>query len=116
MDDTYQPIYDAVRSKISAFNGQDLIDQISRNFDISHHTEIIKQEFLNVAFEMQRPSVLFKPELQKDGNQWCALLGKDLQVGVAGFGDTPYQAMGEFDKEWEKSMKSEIKNAPITVK
>lgn len=108
MDNTYQPIYDAIRSKISGFNGQDLIDQIARNFDISHHVEIINQEFLNVTFEMQRPSVLFKPELKRDGNQWCSLLGVDLQTGVAGFGDTPDQAMREFDKEWTKSIKTEL--------
>ena len=102
--DSYQPIYDAVRSKITGFDGQALIDRIACNFDISHHTEIIKQEFLNVAFEMQRPSVIFKPKLQKDGNQWCALLGDDLQSGVAGFGNTPNEAMQAFDKEWHKAI------------
>ena len=29
----------------------------------------------------------------KDGNKWCALYGEDLQVGIAGFGDTPFMAM-----------------------
>lgn len=29
----------------------------------------------------------------KDGDQWCALYGENLQEGIAGFGDTPYNAM-----------------------
>lgn len=29
----------------------------------------------------------------KDGNQWCALYGEDLQAGIAGFGNTPFLAM-----------------------
>lgn len=28
-----------------------------------------------------------------DGDQWCALLGENLQVGLAGFGDTPGDAL-----------------------
>lgn len=31
--------------------------------------------------------------IEKDGNKWCALLGTDLQEGVAGFGDTPKEAL-----------------------
>lgn len=34
--------------------------------------------------------------ITQDGNQWCYLLGEDLQVGVAGFGDTPMAAAEAF--------------------
>lgn len=27
-----------------------------------------------------------------DGSQWCALVGENLQEGIAGFGDTPLDA------------------------
>ena len=33
----------------------------------------------------------------KDGNKWCFLWGENLQVGVAGFGDTPLEAMAAFE-------------------
>lgn len=46
------------------------------------------------------PSVIWKPRLFIDGNQWCALFGEDLQSGVAGFGDSPAEAMWDFDKTW----------------
>jgi len=102
VSDNYQAVYDAVRSRFSHFDGSGIQNIISQQFDISWHMELIKQEFVNSAYEMARPSILFKPTLTKDGNQWCALYGKDLMEGVAGFGDTPDEAMREFDKSWGK--------------
>lgn len=46
------------------------------------------------------PSVVYKPKLYPDGDQWCALYGDDLQSGVCGFGDTPIKAMEDFDKNF----------------
>ena len=52
------------------------------------------------AEQQVRPSVLYRPSLSIDGNKWCALYGKDLQSGVAGFGDSPEKAMQDFDLMW----------------
>ena len=38
-------------------------------------------------------------KLSKDGNQWCFLWGENLQEGVAGFGDTIYEAAKSFFNE-----------------
>jgi hypothetical protein len=54
----------------------------------------------NAAQCAQLPSVLYRPRLMADGTKWCALYGENLQEGVAGFGDTPAEAMHEFDKAW----------------
>lgn len=54
----------------------------------------------DVASEYARPSVVRRPRIFPDGDQWCALLGDDLQSGVAGFGVTPEAACKAFDKEW----------------
>lgn len=53
-----------------------------------------------------RPSVLFRPHLSIDGNQWCALYGDNLQDGVAGFGDSPEAAMRDFDQAWGKKLEA----------
>lgn len=40
----------------------------------------------------------FNPKLSRDGNQFCLLIGKDIQEGVAGFGSTlaeAYQKLNE---------------------
>jgi len=46
---------------------------------------------------------ILKTTLQKDGNRWCALYGNDLQSGIAGFGDSPHEAI----LNWVKEMKKE---------
>lgn len=47
-----------------------------------------------------KPSVLFRPAVSIDGDQWCALYGENLQDGIAGFGDTVGDAMSDFDTNW----------------
>ena len=47
-----------------------------------------------------------------DGDQWCALLGDNLQEGVAGFGETPDKAMAAFDMAfWKERTPSAIRAA-----
>ena len=105
MSDTYQAIYDAMRSRISGGNIGEAVADVARNaFDISHQVAGVAQDFSIAAMEMQRPFVLLKPRMFMDGNQWCALYGEDLQSGVAGFGKSPYLAAQEFDAEWIKKL------------
>jgi hypothetical protein len=101
--DTRQAVYDAVRSRIGAVDvGGIVSDAVRQAFDISFHAERLASEFGAVAYEMQRPSVLYRPALSLDGDHYCALYGENIQDGVAGFGKTPAEAMAEFDKEWHK--------------
>jgi hypothetical protein len=69
-----------------------------------HSALMVKESWQSAAYEQMRPAVLFKPKLTRDGNQWCALFGEDLQSGVAGFGDSPADAMRDFDEEWNKKI------------
>lgn len=48
------------------------------------------------------PHVLMRPAIFPDGDMWCALLGDDLQVGIAGFGKTPAEACEDFDRAWRE--------------
>jgi hypothetical protein len=57
------------------------------------------------ASEYDRPSVVFKPKLSRDGNEWCALYGENLAEGCAGFGDSPAAAMWAFDSAWLQKTK-----------
>lgn len=101
--DNYQAIYDAVRSRISNGNVGEAIRDVAREaFDISHMRAILQQDFCIAAQEMRRPSVLYRPTIGPDGSKWCALYGDDLVHGVCGFGDTPAEAMTDFDQNWWK--------------
>ena len=114
MTDNYQAVYDAVRSRFSNFDGRFLTEEIVHRFDFSHQAEIIKQDFLNVSYEMQRPSVLFKPRVFMDGNSWCALLGDDMQNGVVGFGNSPEEATVDFDIAWYKKIEPIADNKEVS--
>lgn len=63
-----------------------------------------------------RPSVAFRPVLSIDGNQYCALFGADLQSGVAGFGDTPEQAMQDFDNNWRRPLRNSPSGIALAAK
>lgn len=64
----------------------------------------IEQEIRRTESERQRPSVLMRPVLTLDGNKWIALYGENLQEGVAGCGDSPAEAMSDFDVNWYKKL------------
>lgn len=74
---------------------------------ICHSIAMVQESFQQVAYEQMRPASIFKPKLYRDGNQWCALLGEDLQSGVAGFGDSPAEAMWDFDVQWNTKLKGQ---------
>ena len=82
MSDNYQAVYDAVRSVSE------------RPFALLH------QEVLVVSHELTRPSRTMRPRIFKDGTEWCALYGENLQDGVCGFGESPEEACQAFDAEW----------------
>ena len=71
---------------------------------ICHAANLIADEFRATLGHYTHNHVIYKPKLTRDGNQWCALFGDDLQSGVAGFGDSPAEAMWAFDKEWHKKI------------
>lgn len=111
--DAYQPIYDAVRSRISGGDIGQVVAEVARqSFDISMTVAMLGQQFAlaaerhqQAADESMRPAVMFKPRVFMDGNQWCALYGDNLHDGCAGFGDSIAEAMKAFDAEWSTKLK-----------
>lgn len=57
---------------------------------------------LQVAEESKILNVIsmLKPAFGIDGNQFYFLLGKNVQSGIAGFGDTAADAAYDFWKNW----------------
>jgi hypothetical protein len=104
MSDSYQAIYDAVRSRISGGNIGEVIADVCRNaFDISHMKARLQQDFSIAAQEMARPCVLFKPEIKNDHGTWEAILGDIWASGA-----TPAEAMANFDQVfWKGTPKHE---------
>lgn len=105
MSDSYQAIYDAVRSRISGGDVGHAVQSALRDANLSHYAEMAMRSAQEAASEASRPCVLMRPSLSVDGNQWCALYGSNLQEGVAGFGDSPALAMWNFDQNWHAKLK-----------
>lgn len=102
MSDNYQAVFDAIRSR---FHGCDVDGAIRSVLGdafgmANHHMACVAQEYAYAAAQQARPVVVYKPELSKDGDQWCFLFGQNLVEGVVGFGDTPALAAEAFDKAW----------------
>lgn len=88
---------------------QQIVDSILANGNSGiidwHHQQIITERACMALDELDEsarkhgaPTAVYRPTLSKDGDKWCFLLGDDLQIGLAGFGDTPQAAAVEFDK------------------
>ena len=56
------------------------------------------------ADQEARWSFILRPTLSRDGDQWCALLGDNIVVGVTGFGPTPDAAYAAFDTAWTEAL------------
>ena len=107
MADSYQAIYDAVRSRV--YNGDvgQAIENAMHQQNISFYFERASNMAMDVLAEYSRPSTIYKPQLSIDGNMWCAMYGRNPMEGVCGFGKSPEAAFAEFDKEWCKSLLEE---------
>lgn len=60
----------------------------------------LQHESIMATLAMNQTLALFaslKPVLAKDGDKWCCMLGNDLQSGISGFGETPYEAILMFN-------------------
>jgi hypothetical protein len=100
--DTYQPIYDAVRSRLSNCDVGSAIESAFRDANISHYVMMAAEQIRQVASEYDKPSAIYRPKVSRDGNKWCVLYGDNLQDGIAGFGDSVAEAMANFDCAWHK--------------
>ena len=78
--DTYQPIYDAVRSCIRNGDVGAAVEMAFRNADLGNFAGQALYAVQRATEEYERPCVVFKARLYRDGDQWCAIVGDDLQV------------------------------------
>jgi hypothetical protein len=69
---------------------------------INHYHSIQHQEQLSLLISEQEYFFVKTYNLIpfKSGDSWCVLLGKDLQSGIVGFGETPHKAVLAFNKAY----------------
>lgn len=64
-------------------------------------SEAIRIEAEVYSNTLSRPSVIFRPSIAPDGDQWSALYGPNIAEGVVAYGDTPEKAAEAFDVAWK---------------
>jgi hypothetical protein len=79
-------------------NYQAVYDGVVASF--GHAGHIAQHAVAEVVSVLTAPHVVMRPRLFVDGDQWCALLGENVQDGVAGFGASPAEASYDFDRKW----------------
>ena len=104
--ESYQAIYDAIRSRIGNCDVGAAIESAIGNAQLAHHAEQAANSVHYAAASYERPSIQFRPALSVDGTMWCASYGNNLQDGVAGFGGSPHEAMLDFDAAWYAKLKN----------
>ena len=69
---------------------------------INHYMSIQHQEKLSQIISEEEMVYIktFNLTPFKDGNQWCVLLGGNLQDGICGFGDTPILSVLDFNRNF----------------
>lgn len=69
---------------------------------IDHYESIQHQEKLNLIIAEQELLYVktFGLTPFKDGNVWCVLLGENIQDGISGFGNSPLNAIIDFNKNF----------------
>ena len=85
------------------------------DMDSAHVRDVIVSNVSSIAAQVEGAierlgsfAVAYRLIPFRDGNQWCVLLGDDIQSGVAGFGDSPAKAISAF----ERAMHTPISDLP----
>jgi hypothetical protein len=100
MNNAYQPIYDAVRSRLSNGDISEAVMQALREANLGHYAEGAAQSVQFAVAQYERPSAVYRPRLVKIRDEWCAFYGEEKDNGPAGYGTSPENAMRAFDEAW----------------
>lgn len=76
-------------------DGRDIAMEASMNA-VRMDTLICEQQYQRFA--------MLKPDIRKDGNQWSVLYGDNIQEGIVGYGDTPHEAIMDWDAAFNKKI------------
>jgi hypothetical protein len=68
--------------------------------------QIVQVEYLGA-------SEVLKPVVFKEGDSYCCLLGPDPQAGVFGCGDTPMEALSDWDANLQARLRSADPSDPV---
>lgn len=100
MSDISQSVYDAVRSKISNGDIGAAVERAILDSNLSHYMDMAYRAVDAAASEWSRPCRVFRARLLErpdDTPRWEAYLDGST---FRGLGNSPAEAMADFDRRW----------------
>ena len=70
-----------------------------QHHEVLRHNEAMIEAITGADYKL---FALIKPKLYKDDNQWYCVYGRNRQVGIVGSGDTPHEAVLNWNAVWNK--------------
>ena len=103
IDDVEKHLVQCFKSMNGEYYEEEELEEIAKE-EAEANLDIFREIFAPVVAEAESSVVericdAIGAKLSLDGNSWCVLLGENLQEGVSGFGDRPYEAFVAFIKE-----------------
>ncbi|MGD0052961.1 MAG: hypothetical protein ABSD03_14255 [Vulcanimicrobiaceae bacterium] len=105
MGEIYDATYAAVSNRIGNVDLGAAVRDALHNAGgaIEWQAPIVAGEFNAVAYELRRPSTIYRPELFLTADGWCARYGAGPD-GAFGCGASPAEAMADFDRSWHAKL------------
>jgi len=74
------------------------VEEVTELANEGNHAAVLLLPAVVVKNKLKKNTKLNKPRLFLDEGAWCALLGNNLQDGICGYGDSPAEAMQDYEK------------------
>lgn len=87
--------------------------QQDRLNEAAHNAYVASIDNVQRAAFLSRPSVMLGLVPEPDGGKWSVLYGSNIQEGICGFGDTPDEAMADFDRAWKEDRTPEARRLSL---
>lgn len=104
MSDVYNATYQVMQNKIHNGDIGEAVQRAIEGAGLSFMMSQLHDAFRQAVYEYERPSIMLKPRLFREGNLWGCIHGGNPMEGVEGYGESPDLAYRDFDKNWNKKI------------
>jgi hypothetical protein len=87
-------------------DGRESFFQVKRRFQMDEFTAGLERAELYFIAYPRTPSAVRRPKLSRRSGNWIALLGRNLQEGICGFGPTVEAALRAFDSHYLAALRA----------
>ena len=79
------------------------VEEVTELANEGNHTAVLLLPAVVVKNKLNKNTKLNKPRLFLDEGAWCVLLGDNIQDGICGYGDSPAEAMQDYENKLKEN-------------